>query len=151
MTWGKRTHGINLVWTKDPNQKKIHFRNIHSTEKEIISGEVVALGIGGGDAFLYYAERPVGINLKWSKSPKFEWIIYNSSGVAGEKINTDTWVAIINTRLSPEPDFLVHHVRPAGINIGWTSSPGWLDALPGSTKLATKLAITKFLDKINPL
>jgi hypothetical protein len=123
VTWGKRTHGINMVWTSDPNLRKIHFRR-QVGEGEIRTGDVLAFGLGGDPAFLYYKKRPVGVNLDWSSSPRFEWKIISSSGNSGEMLQPGQKMAIFNMNADP-PDFLVYHERPLGINIGWTTSPNW--------------------------
>jgi hypothetical protein len=124
LTWGKRSVGVNLVWTSDPNVRKIHFRKQNGMEGAIETGELVAFGLGGDPSFLYYNERPAGINLAWSSSPKFEWKIISSSGNSGEAIQPGQTIAIFNVNAVP-PDFLVYHERPAGINLGWTTSPDW--------------------------
>ncbi len=128
LTYGHQTFGINLVY-KPQGDNKTHFRLPDGQEREILSGESVALGIGGSPAFLYYAERDVGINLKWSEQPKFEWRIFGADSEMGTPIPENTQVALLNDKVRPDPDFLVHFERVLGQDIGWTSSPGFWEHL----------------------
>ena len=122
--------GISLSYTNDRRYCKTHFRLPDGKEREILSGESVAVGIGLGKAFLRYANRPVGINLDWSQEPVFEWRIFGSNLPEGTPIPENSWVAIVNDRVEPKPDFLVHFDRPPKMaDIGWTSSPGFWDAI----------------------
>jgi hypothetical protein len=126
LTWQKVPIGINLNYVSEPSNK-VHFRLPDNAEREILSGESVALGIGGGEAFLKYHTRDIGINLAWSQDPKFEWRIF--AGEVGTPIPENTAVAIFNDKVEPEPDFLVFFNRlpAAGTDIGWTTSPGFWD------------------------
>jgi hypothetical protein len=124
LTWGKMPLGINLCFVDDARLQKTHFRLPDGIERDILSGESVALGIGGGEAFLRYASRDVGINLRWSAEPIFEWRIFGANNQPGTPIAENSPVALVNDRVSPAPDFLVHLERPPGMaDIGWTSSP----------------------------
>jgi hypothetical protein len=115
--------GIDLGYTADPENKRIHFRLPDGTEREILTGEPVAFGLGGAPSFLQYATQPVGINLKYVHNPTFEWRILDGTGNVGVPVSLGSWVAIINDRAE---DFLVHFERPGG-DIGWTSSVPWYD------------------------
>ena len=64
LTWKKVPVGINLDFISDVAVKKTHFRLPDGQVREIKSGELVAFGIGGGEAFLKYAHRTLGINLE---------------------------------------------------------------------------------------
>lgn len=86
LTWGKQNLGINLIFTTKNTDKKIHFILPDKQERDILTGEPVALGIGGGEAFLRYAERNVGINLEWSSNPSYEWKLFDASGSKGKKL-----------------------------------------------------------------
>jgi hypothetical protein len=123
LTWGKVPLGINLVFVSDASVQKTHFRLPDGQERPILSGESVALGIGGGDAFLKYSSRDAGINLVWSKSPAFEWRIFG--GALGTPIQENSPVALANDNVSPAPDFLIYFDRLPGMaDVGWTTSPG---------------------------
>ena len=140
LTYGTRKLGINLVWTQDQVVRKTHFRKQDGSDGEILTGETVAFGIGGSPSFLYYRTRNVGINLKWSEAPKFEWQLFTESGNKGERIQLGQRVALLNLRVEPNPDFLVHFERAVGINLGWTTSPDWTDVV--------KAAISDFISDI---
>src|SRR5262245_26145363 len=129
LTYKEVPLGINLGFTADASIKKTHFRLPDGREREILSGELVALGIGGGDAFLRYAHRDVGINLKWSNDPVFEWRIFGANGQLGAPVAQNSLVAIVNVKVEPSPDFFVFLERPPGIaDVGWTTSPNfWND------------------------
>lgn len=130
LTWKKVPIGINLDYIDDPSVQKIHFRLPDGTEREILSGESVAFGIGGGEAFLQYAHRDLGINLKWNKNPVFEWRILGSNNQTGTPISENSFVAIINDKVEPSPDFLIYFERPPGMaDVGWTTSPGFMDGI----------------------
>ncbi|HEV7425582.1 MAG TPA: hypothetical protein VGQ46_04390 [Thermoanaerobaculia bacterium] len=124
LTYVKTTAGISLGYESSKDHK-IHFRVMDGKERPILSGEKVAFGIGGGNAFLRYAHRTVGINLDWSGNPIFEWLIYSSSANKGEPIPTGSPVAMINEKVQPDADFLVYMDRPGVAHVGWTSSPDW--------------------------
>jgi hypothetical protein len=95
--------------------------------------------VGGSPSFLRYAHRTVGINLEYQGSPAFEWLIYGSNGEKGQPVPTGSPVAIINSKVEPDPDFLIYLDRPAGADVGWTTSPGFWDQVGD---VATKAAIT---------
>lgn len=126
LTWKKRPLGINLDYISDSNVKKTHFRLPDNQEREILTGELFALGIGGGEAFLRYAHRTVGINLKWETSPGscFQWKMFGPDGQSGKSIAPDTPIAIVNQNVEPAPDFFIYLDRqPGGVaDVGWTTS-----------------------------
>jgi hypothetical protein len=128
LTWGNQTFGINLVY-KSQGDNKTHFRLPDGQEREILSGESVALGIGGSPAFLYYAERDTGINLKWAEQPegRFQWRIFGADSELGKPIPENTPVALVNDKVQPNPDFLIYFDRVVGCDVGWTTSPGFWD------------------------
>jgi hypothetical protein len=127
-TYMKVPLGINLGYTSDPSVRKTHFRLPDGMERDILSGESVAFGIGGGEAFLRYAHRDVGINLKWNQEPVFEWRIFGSNNQVGTPIAESSLVAIVNDKVEPKPDFLIYFGRPPGMaDVGWTTSPGFWD------------------------
>ena len=126
LTYKKVPLGINLDFISDSKVYKTHFRLPDGTERDILSGESVALGIGGGEAFLRYADRTAGINLEWSNSPVFEWRLFG--GQSGTPIAYDSLIAIVNDKVEPALDFLVYFDRLPGMgDVGWTSSPDFWD------------------------
>lgn len=139
LSWGKQNLGINLVFMTKETDKKIHFVLPDNQEREILTGEAVALGIGGGDAFLRYAERSVGINLEWTSNPSYEWRLFDASGETGKRIATGALTAIGNANVKPSADFMIYLERP-GADIGWTTSPGWIDRISGAAKLSIEAA-----------
>src|SRR5678816_699397 len=125
-TWGKEAVGINLVWAPTGADKKIHFRVPDGQERQILTGEPVAFGVGGGDAFLRYAHRTAGINLDWSKDPVFEWVFCGADGQKGVPIDGGHMYAMLNLRVEPDPDFFIYLDRvPGQADVGWTTSPNW--------------------------
>ena len=122
LSWKKMPMGINLDFISDAAVKKVHFKFPDGKERPILSGEPIAFGIGGGEAYLRYAKRDVGINLEWSKKPVFEWKLY--SGTAGSPITFGAPLAIANVKVKPSADFLIYFDRPPGMaDVGWTTSP----------------------------
>jgi hypothetical protein len=130
LTYLETLLGISLGYTDDPSVQKTHFRLPDGMEREILSGESVAFGIGGGRAFLRYAHRDAGVNLDWSEKPVFEWRIFGSNNQIGTPISENSFVAIINDKVEPSPDFFVYFERPPGMaDVGWTTSPGFMDGI----------------------
>lgn len=129
LTYKEVKLGINLDYVSDAAVKKAHFRLPDKKEREILTGEKVALGIGGGDAFLKYAHRTVGINLDWSENPVYEWKIFGATGEEGKPIATGEWVCMINLNVQPKADFFIYFDRPAGGDVGWTTSKGFWDSV----------------------
>jgi hypothetical protein len=129
LTYKDTAFGISLGYTSNSGEHKIHFRLPDGSEREILTGEKVALGIGGGRSFLRYAHRTVGINLEWAADPSFEWLLLRAPNDSGQPIPTDSLVAIVNDKVEPEADFLIYHNRDLGADVGWTSSPSVKDYL----------------------
>jgi hypothetical protein len=135
LTWQKVPLGINLGFTDDVALRKTHFRLPDGSERDILSGESVAFGIGGGEAFLQYAHRDVGINLKWNKNPVCEWRIFGSNNQTGAPIAENSFVALVNDRVKPSPDFFIYFNRPSGMaDVGWTSSPEFWNSILNFTE-----------------
>jgi hypothetical protein len=147
LSWKKVPLGINLDFIADANVKKIHFRLPDGKERDILSGEPVAFGIGGGEAFLQYARRSAGINLEWSKTPVYQWRIFKSDGQTGVPITADSFAAIVNNKVEPAPDFFIYLDRPPGMaDVGWTTSPEfWNKIGNAATKAGIELAKKKLL------
>ncbi len=146
LTWKKVPIGINLDFISNAGEKKVHFRLPDGKEREIVSGELLALGIGGGEAFLRYARRDLGINLKWSASPIFEWKIYSGNGEVGKPISFGDPLALVNMKVEPSADFCIFFDRPPGMaDVGWTTSPEFWNKV---ANVAIKTAIEAARKKI---
>jgi hypothetical protein len=142
LTWKKVPLGINLAFIDDATVRKTHFRLPDGRERDILSGEFVAFGIGGGEAFLRYTHRDVGINLKWNQEPVYEWRIFGANSQLGTPIPQNSLVAIVNDKVEPKPDFFIRYGRPPGMaDVGWTTSPGfWDSVLASADKHKAKIA-----------
>ena len=135
LIWKKGMLSINLQYSSEV-QNKYHFQVPDNKQREILTGEPVAMAIGMGEAFLYYGKQRFGINLKWSTTPLYQWRIYTASGEKNEKIRAGTVCALVNVEVDPDPDFLVFlekHV-PKVIDLGWTTSPTWSQSYLGALK-----------------
>jgi hypothetical protein len=145
LTWEKVPLGVNLGY-KAVGDNKTHFRLPDEQEREILSGESVAFGIGGKPAFLYYKERSAGVNLDWSEKPIYEWRIFGADSELGRPIPENTPVALLNDKVQPEPDFLVHFNRPRGMaDVGWTTSAGLWDQATEAAIDVAKAAIKRYI------
>ena len=139
LTWKKVPVGINLDFVSDAAVKKTHFRLPDGQVREIKSGELVAFGIGGGEAFLKYAHRTLGINLEWKQEPIYQWRIFGANSQLGTPIAADSPVAVVNDKVEPSPDFLIYFDRPPGMaDVGWTTSPDFFNKIVSA---AEKVAI----------
>ena len=135
LTYIKDT-GVNLGFsTKGDN--KVTFRLADGAEREILTGDVVAFGIGGDPTYLAYDPQPVGINLEYRSSPAYEWIIMDSTGQGGRPIRANSDIALANNKVdiggSKAIDFLVYKQR-LGADLAWTTSPDWKETIWGKVK-----------------
>jgi hypothetical protein len=120
LVYGWRPLGINLKWggcqAASPN---VFFRRRSGNASDPITfDEPVAIYVTGG-FYLYYGWRQFGINLKWSNTPKYEWLIRNGGGrpVPTNYLN----VALFNQTTR---DYVVYCERPIGINLRWARDCG---------------------------
>lgn len=150
LTWEKQTLGVNLGYEGTGKERKIHLRTPDGKERQVMSGEQIAFGIGGDPAFLMYAERTVGINLEWSEKPLFEWRIYAHGGPLGVAIPTGSFVSIVNEKVKPNPDFLIYMDRP-GADVGWTTSPSFWDSLTAAAEKAAIQAAKTYIKSQVPV
>jgi hypothetical protein len=98
--WRKK--GINLVW-KSENPNNVRFER-ENDSGNILSGERIAIYFNGEKGgYLYYKRRENGINLEFSKTPKYEWEIRDDSNADGNLIRTESTLAIYS---SIEDDFI---------------------------------------------
>ncbi|WP_249997527.1 hypothetical protein [Actinoplanes sp. M2I2] len=141
LQYGEQNFGINLIYSRDTEPateravRRWFLARPGDQARPVAFGEKVALANGRGDSFLRYSRREFGINLAWSKEPVYEWKILG--GATGQPVRTGKDVAIFNMNVDgtggPDGDFLIHLDRSVGCDIGWTTSPSWLDTL---TRLA---------------
>ncbi len=146
LTWKKIPIGINLDYVSEASSKKIHLRVPDGKQREILSGELIGFAVGGGDAFLSYAHRTVGINLEWKKNPVYQWRIFGADTALGKPIPTASLVAIVNDKVEPKADFMVYVDRPPGIaDVGWTTSPEFFNKVGNEgAKIAVRAAKAYF-------
>jgi hypothetical protein len=117
--------GINLGWTDDAEPataKKVarwFFTRKGGGNQPLAYGEIVAIGVGKKPSFIRNKERAIGVDLDWSDTPVFEWIL--GGGKAGP-INPNEYLAIYNQKAG---EFFTFFDRTAGADIGWPSSKTW--------------------------
>jgi hypothetical protein len=149
LTWVKQPLGFNLGYITDPAIKRIHFRLPDNQEREIRTGEIFALGIGGGEAFIRYETRSIGINLEWDEDPNkcHEWKIFGADGISGKPIPSGSRVAIVNQNVKPEASFFIYLDRqPPGVaDVGWDTSPSFWDQVQNTAEKALVTAVKKAL------
>lgn len=127
-----RYGGINLDFTDDATRKTgVKVANWYFVRQSgqmgaIVYGERLAMGYmlskTKNNPFIHYAHRDVGINLKWSDDPFYEWVILG--GKPGAPVQKRDKVALFNTKhdnfmiFFNREDFPMSH---AG-DIGWPDS-----------------------------
>ena len=128
--------GVNVGFTSS-GDNKVFFQLADGTQRDILTGDLVAFGIGGNPSFLTYSSQMIGINLSYRSSPAFEWVIMDATGQGGRPIAPGMDVAISNNKVdiggAKAVDFLVYMERPGG-DIAWTTSPHWRDDILGMAK-----------------
>ncbi|HLL65717.1 MAG TPA: hypothetical protein VK453_08200 [Micromonosporaceae bacterium] len=137
--------GINLGWTDDAEpataQRVTHWRFVRAGGQGSLKyGEHVA--IAWKDDYIYYGDRTVGINLKWSDSPVQEWQVLG--GLPGTPVQTSDWVSLFNTR-SEGGAPLIFFDRTRGGDIGWPGSRTWGEQLKDLASETAKKAIVEYL------
>ena len=105
LTYVDVNFGFNAGF-KSQGDNKTHFRLPDGQEREILSGESVALGIGGKPSFVNYAHRDIGPNLKYVNDPVYEWRIFGVDSELGRPIPENTPVALVNDKVEPTPTSL---------------------------------------------
>lgn len=119
---------INLGWTDDAEPataqrvKRWFFARSGAMDGPIRYGETIAIGNGGNPSFLRYAPQALGVNLKFSHAPAFEWRILG--GPIGSYVRTNDPVALYNAKIGQG---LIHFDRNVGGDIGWPTSERWED------------------------
>jgi hypothetical protein len=141
--YGKRGSlgGINLVWDKKADLKNAHFES-ESGSGSIKYGEKLALKIDNDSKpYVRYDHRDIGVNLNWSNTPVFEWVIVG--GKEGDPVKVGESFALVN---KVEKDFLIYAKRGGeAINLRWyqdRNKGGYFDqAKKASFEEAKKVAV----------
>lgn len=120
--------GINLGWTDNASaatadkSTRWFFARASGAQTPITYGERIAIGWGNQDSpFIHYANRKIGINLDWSKSPVYEWVILG--GEPGSPVGLDQDTVILFNMKHRQP--LIYFDRTVGGDIGWPDSTRW--------------------------
>jgi hypothetical protein len=137
---------INLGFTDDAEPSTAakviqwEFRNRNGTP--VCYGEPIAIRCK--DDYLYYGERTIGINLKWSDGPDFQWRLFG--GRPGTRVKTRDYLCIWNMHGEVgEP--MIWFEREIGGNIGWPSSKTlWQQALDW-TKATVQKAVAEYFKR----
>jgi hypothetical protein len=115
--YGSREYGINLIWDAPLpiDDGNIRFES-PGGKGQLMHGQAVAVFVKNG-GYLYYATREYGINLKWSKTPVYEWKVQASGPVGGaQPIQLKSRVSLYNAKAR---DYVVYCKREYGINLRW--------------------------------
>jgi len=123
LVYGERTWGINLRWGDPAKGDNVRFMRQGGAPGPLKFGELVAIAIRNG-SFLRYQSDRVGINLGWSDTPKFEWIL--KGGTDGQEVPTGRQVGLYSM---VEHDFLMYEPRDWGVNLKWFKDSGKYDTL----------------------
>lgn len=116
--YGERTLGINLTWTDPSKTNNIRFESQSGGSKPIKFDEPIAIHVRGGK-WLVYKVRDRGINLGWSDTPKFEWLL--KGGTAGAPVVSGNTLGLYST---VENDYVMYEKRDWGINLKWYKDKG---------------------------
>jgi hypothetical protein len=115
--------GINLKWDQDARTPNFTVeRRGGSATPPIMYWETVALREAKG-GYLKYGEQGYGINLRWSRTPAYEWQIVG--GERGQPVGTlirsigeyRTKVSLLNTTINK---YVIYGRRENGISLVWT-------------------------------
>jgi hypothetical protein len=137
LQWEKQTLGINLGWTDHADAATAQrtarwfLRRENGDLAPLKYGDRLALGYGTKPSFYRYEKRTVGINLANVQAPSCEWQIIG--GKVGTPVLAGEKVALYNVNVATDAgpgDFMVRHLRDAGGNIGWVTSPESLRLFP---------------------
>ncbi len=128
-----REYGINLDWVFDGSKSIVKFISA-SGSPTIASGAPVAIYVSGYDTnrsggYLYYKDREYGINLEFSSSPQFQWIVYpgNLGMQTGNRFNP----ARVQLHNTVAGSAVTYCKREYGINWKWAKDcsrklyPSW--------------------------
>ncbi|MDT0353602.1 hypothetical protein [Pseudonocardia charpentierae] len=141
--------GINLGWTDDAEpatgRRVTQWQFVRQSGRTapITYGELVA--IRWKDDYIFHAHRDVGINLKWSDNPVFEWCLLG--GKPGSPVRTGAWLSIFNTMSEKTGEPLIFFDRTVGGDIGWPSSRTWGQTLREMGTSLAKDVVIAYLTK----
>ncbi|SRR5215204_3839078 len=126
LVYGERAgNNINLRWGDPGKSDNIRFQRQSGSKDPIKFEEPVAINVKKG-GFLVYQRGRWGINLGWSKTPKFEWKILG--GNAGTVVAAGKAVGLYST---VEKDSIMYEPRTWGINLKWFKDAGKYNELSG--------------------
>jgi hypothetical protein len=108
MGYEERSFGINLGWPGSKASLQWSFKRQNGTQGKIQDGEKLALYNSKAKQYVKYGERTWGINLVWSKSPVYQWVVKYDA--------TSGNFSLYNTY---QGDYVVYGERPFGINLRW--------------------------------
>jgi len=129
LVYGHRDgNNINLRWGDPAKSDNIRFQRASGSKGPIKFEELIAINVRGG-GFLVYQSGRWGINLGWSKTPKFEWKILG--GKAGEVVQAGKAVGLYSM---VEKDSLMYESRDWGINLKWFKDSGKYQTYSGILK-----------------
>jgi hypothetical protein len=114
LTYGERSQGINLVWGS-PEENNAYFVG-RTPRRPLRYGEHLAFHVRDG-GFVKYLVRDHGINLGWSSTPRYEWILYGRNKARGSFVRSGDRVALYNM---PNHKYVVYGERDEGINLVWS-------------------------------
>lgn len=114
----RRGNNINLTWGDPDKSDNIRFQRQPGAKGPIKFEELVAINVRKG-GFLVYQGGRWGINLGWSKTPKFEWKFLG--GKAGDAVPVGKGVGLYSM---VEKDSLMYEPRDWGINCKWFKDSG---------------------------
>lgn len=119
LVYGHRDgNNINLKWGDPAKSDNIRFQRGSDSKGPIKFEELIAINVREG-GFLVYESGRWGINLGWSKTPKFEWKILG--GKPDEAVQAGKAVGLYSM---VEKDSLMYESRDWGINLKWFKDSG---------------------------
>lgn len=98
------------------------FTRPDGTTRPLRYGDRVAIGNGDNPSYIRYAHQTWGINLDYSRAPRYEWKLLG--GKVGTQVRSGDWLAIYNT-VTRQP--LISFDRNVGADLGWPDSERWED------------------------
>ena len=114
LRYGKRRLGINLKWGLREGARNITFLRLEG-DGPLRYGDSIAMHVNGG-SYLRQGSQLWGIELTWSGSPVFHWVLRGPGGSDGALVKTDDPVAIYSQSMDAS---LVYGSRAIGINLVW--------------------------------
>jgi len=141
LVYGERFgDNINLRWGDPGKSDNIRFQRQSGSTDPLKFEEPIAINVRQGE-FLVYQSGRWGINLGWSKTPKFEWKLLG--GKPGEVVTVGKAVGLFST---VEKDSIMYEPRDWGINLKWFKDSGKWSGIAGA--LNTGKQLTNVLDHV---